>query len=158
MSQNHHISYSHGAVCIIVQNEEIIFEQRATNRDGAGLIDFCSGHIDPNETPNITMRRELQEELGIPQEHSANIIFLAQHTLYLEKRREKNWIADFFYLEIPASLTLKPRTAEVSQIIRIPFKKAIKFIRNDGVQYPFTQIQQAINLAKQHFHQKNGRT
>lgn len=147
------IKYSLGVSCIVVQNSEIVFEKRANNRDGAGLIDFCSGHIETGEAPRFTMRRELREELGVPYKYSTELIQIGQHQMYLAKRqKEKYWDVIFFYVEIPPHVILRPQNTEVLELIRAPFQDGIKMIKNDDTQYPHDQMAITIDRVEILYH------
>lgn len=144
------INYVQGVSCIVIQNEKIVFETRAAGRDGAGMLDFCSGHIEPGETPEITMRRELHEELGIPPELSANIQKLGEHRMFLEKRqKEQYWEMTFYCLIIPPDFKLTPQNSEVATIKKVPFNDGINLVKNGANQFPYDQIIPTIQKLKQ---------
>ena len=141
MTKTNIVKYVPGVACLVVQNGNIVFEERAPGRDGAGLLDFCSGHIESGETPGYTMQRELFEELGVPYEHSANLVEIGRCTMHLEKRqKEKDWDMVFYCLEIPADITLTLQHVEVATIKRQPFANGIDTIKNDATQFPYDQM------------------
>ncbi|MFV0484936.1 MAG: NUDIX hydrolase [Candidatus Saccharimonadales bacterium] len=150
MTNSENVNYVPGVACIVVQDGNIVFEKRAAGRDGAGLLDFCSGHIEIGETPDFTMRRELFEELAIPYEYSAKLIEVSRCKMHLEKRqKEKDWDMVFYYLEIPKSVTLIPQNEEVAVIKTAPFADGIKAIKNDATQFTYIQMIPFISQVEQ---------
>lgn len=53
------------AVALINENGEILVQKRAPGRSMAGLWEFPGGKIEPGETAEAALVRELGEELGI---------------------------------------------------------------------------------------------
>jgi len=49
---------------IILKDNRILAAQRAANRVLGGYWEFPGGKIDPGETPEVAMARELREEFG----------------------------------------------------------------------------------------------
>ncbi|WP_461213057.1 (deoxy)nucleoside triphosphate pyrophosphohydrolase [Lacticaseibacillus sp. GG6-2] len=49
---------------IIIRNHKLLAAQRAANRVLGGYWEFPGGKIDPGETPEAAMARELREEFG----------------------------------------------------------------------------------------------
>lgn len=49
---------------IIIRNHRLLAAQRAANRVLGGYWEFPGGKIDPGETPEAAMARELREEFG----------------------------------------------------------------------------------------------
>ncbi len=63
---------------LLVHNEKILIAQRSNTGRFANKWEFPGGKIDPGETPQECIRRELQEELGL----TATIGNLFSETLY----------------------------------------------------------------------------
>ena len=62
----------------------ILLARRTAGRDLAGLWEFPGGKVDPGETPEQALERELHEELGIRIQHSEPLIAVPQ--IYHDKR------------------------------------------------------------------------
>jgi len=53
------------AVALIDVDGRVLLSQRPQGKSLAGLWEFPGGKVEPGETPEIALIRELQEELGI---------------------------------------------------------------------------------------------
>ena len=53
------------AVALIDADGRVLLSQRPEGKSLAGLWEFPGGKVDPGETPELALIRELQEELGI---------------------------------------------------------------------------------------------
>jgi len=53
------------AAAIIFNNDQILIARRAPGKHLAGYWEFPGGKIEPGETPEACLIREIQEELGI---------------------------------------------------------------------------------------------
>ncbi|MEO9601272.1 (deoxy)nucleoside triphosphate pyrophosphohydrolase [Parasphingorhabdus sp.] len=53
------------AAALMDQNGRILVQKRPKGKPMAGLWEFPGGKVEPGETPEIALIRELQEELGI---------------------------------------------------------------------------------------------
>ncbi len=77
------------------QRGRILLARRTSGRDLAGLWEFPGGKVDPDETPEQALARELHEELGIHVERSTPLIAVphAYHDkrIVLDVRRIDAW-------------------------------------------------------------------
>ncbi len=75
--------------------DRILLARRTEGRDLAGLWEFPGGKVDPDETPEAALVRELREELGIEAELGEPIICVPQQypdkRLRLDVRRIARW-------------------------------------------------------------------
>ena len=53
------------AVALIDKDGSVLLAQRPVGKAMAGLWEFPGGKVEPGETPEVALIRELQEELGI---------------------------------------------------------------------------------------------
>ena len=50
---------------VIIQNEKVLITRRAADQKHAGWWEFPCGKIEDGESPEVCLRRELIEELGV---------------------------------------------------------------------------------------------
>ncbi len=53
------------AICLVNERNEILLAQRPPGKRLAGKWEFPGGKVEPGETPEAAMVREIHEELGI---------------------------------------------------------------------------------------------
>jgi 8-oxo-dGTP diphosphatase len=53
------------AAALVAGDGRILLQQRAPDRDMAGLWEFPGGKVEDGETPEHALARELEEELGV---------------------------------------------------------------------------------------------
>lgn len=75
--------------------DRILLARRTEGRDLAGLWEFPGGKVDPGETPEAALVRELREELGIEARVGEAVIAVPQQyphkRLRLDVRRIESW-------------------------------------------------------------------
>lgn len=80
---------------IVDARGRILLARRTEGRDLAGLWEFPGGKVDPGETPEQALVRELREELGIEARVGAPVIAVPQQypdkRLRLDVRRIEGW-------------------------------------------------------------------
>jgi len=50
---------------VIIQNEKVLITRRAADEKHAGWWEFPGGKVEDGESPEVCLRRELMEELGV---------------------------------------------------------------------------------------------
>lgn len=65
------------ACALINADNQVLFAQRPEGKSMAGLWEFPGGKVEPDETPEETLVRELDEELGlmVRAEHLTPLVF-----------------------------------------------------------------------------------
>ena len=53
------------AVALVDRDNRVLIARRPEGKSMAGLWEFPGGKVEPNETPEVALVRELKEELGI---------------------------------------------------------------------------------------------
>lgn len=53
------------AIALVDQDNRVLIAKRPSGKDMAGLWEFPGGKIEENEAPQIALKREAKEELGI---------------------------------------------------------------------------------------------
>ena len=53
------------AVALLDKDNRVLISQRSQKRHMGGLWEFPGGKVEPNETPEFALVRELEEEIGI---------------------------------------------------------------------------------------------
>ena len=53
------------AAALVDADRKVLLQQRAPGRSMAGLLEFPGGKVEPDESPEAALARELGEELGI---------------------------------------------------------------------------------------------
>ncbi len=90
----------------------ILLARRTEGRDLAGLWEFPGGKVDPGETPEHALVRELREELGIEAEVGEAVICVPQQypdkRLRLDVRRIARWRGDMKGLDGQALAWVPP--------------------------------------------------
>ncbi len=66
---------------IIIDEDQVLIAQKESTHKLAGLWEFPGGKMEPGETPEACLERELEEELGIAIEITG---FYAEYTFPLE--------------------------------------------------------------------------
>lgn len=107
---------------------QILWQQRSHQKDKApGIWDgSCGGHIRSGDTPEMTIHRELEEELGVK---DVQLEFVGKHIRGDETQTE------LFYLYfgiVEEGVELKLQIEEVEQVMWIDIEEAqMKFIRKE---------------------------
>jgi 8-oxo-dGTP diphosphatase len=59
------------AAALVRKDQHILVQQRSPHRSMPGLWEFPGGKVEPGETPEHALVREIREELGITLDHDA---------------------------------------------------------------------------------------
>ncbi len=98
---------------VIVVGNEILFTYRA-KQPGKGLLDLPGGFVDPNETLEQALTREITEELSL------NITrwqyLCSQANSYLYKEINYQTLDSFFVAYLPEKPSIKLQHSEVSAV------------------------------------------
>ena len=113
---------------ILVEGRKFLVERRRDDDDAdPGLIEIPGGHVDPDETLDDALRREMKEELGI----NVNNAKLVQKSLYTASNGERQRI-HYFHVEKWKG-TIRPTEAEkvyweseISNLGIIPDRRAVR--------------------------------
>jgi 8-oxo-dGTP diphosphatase len=54
------------SAAVIIENAKLLVTQRPSQSHMSGFWEFPGGKVEPNESPQQALVREIQEELGIP--------------------------------------------------------------------------------------------
>ena len=111
--------YVYCVTCAVIQYGKIILEEKSRNRIDRGLLDFCSGHVEGDESPDQAMIRELGEELGIPESIARHIVREGRFTATdCGRTSQSNFHCIYYSLNLPAGILLTMQPLEVGRILR----------------------------------------
>lgn len=95
----------------------ILLARRTEGRELAGLWEFPGGKVEPGETPEVALVRELREELGIEASVGQAVLCVR------EARPDKLLLLDVR----EASFTGKPRGLEGQALVWAPLHKLVDY-------------------------------
>ena len=135
------VEYLEFVSCLVIRkgSGKIVTEVRNSKKDGGGLYDFCSGHLNYDETHRQAVVRELEEELGIP-ENISNPSVVSIGSITLRKANQfldHGCFIEIFTLTIPENLQLKKQVSEVASIKELPFSAVRKLLESNQFLFPF---------------------
>ncbi|PIT87008.1 MAG: hypothetical protein COU33_00015, partial [Candidatus Magasanikbacteria bacterium CG10_big_fil_rev_8_21_14_0_10_43_6] len=96
----HFGAYIETVGCHIVVGNELLFLKRAPGKDHPNVWSVPAGKIDPGETPDHALLREVEEETGIHLDQEHIVFFKSLYVMYADK--------NFLYHLYGATLTKKP--------------------------------------------------
>lgn len=123
--------------CYIIQKTEentwIYFQQRALDKDTCpGMYDIaCAGHVDAGEDFYYSMKRELQEEVGIVAQNNELIYAGTKHEYYKKGECIDDEICELFVLKIEDEKSIKINE-ELLDIIKAPLDKYEKWAKGES--------------------------
>ena len=124
---------------VLVSEEHIIMGRRAHNlKNFPNLFEFPGGKIEPGETPEQALRRELKEELDIDVEISNILTFENNNSKHTIEKSGKTINLTLFIIKEWEG-ELKPKEAIHSELAYVEIKNLDKFeemIPGDAVFIP----------------------
>ncbi len=73
----------------------LLIQQRRPGTPRAGQWEFPGGKLEPGETPEVALSRELEEELGIQVTHSSPLVSLGQDYDHAHVWLDTWWVTEF---------------------------------------------------------------
>lgn len=101
------------AVALVDSDERILLQQRPEGKAMAGLWEFPGGKVEPGETPEAALVRELQEELGI----DTHVSCLAPAAFASERLGDRHLLL-LLYICRKWTGTIMPREASAFKWVR----------------------------------------
>ena len=123
--------------CYIVQKAEectwIYFQQRALDKDTCpGMYDIaCAGHVDAGEDFNYSMKRELQEEVGIDPQDDELIYAGTKFENYKKGECIDDEICELFVLKIKDEKCIKINE-EVIDMVKVSLDEYEKWVKGEA--------------------------
>ncbi len=96
---------STAVVALILKNKSFstyLIVRRNQAQSGAGFWEFPGGKVEPDETPEVALRREINEELHVQIDISKLKFVFQNHHEY----SDKSIIISFYLYEVPQELPL----------------------------------------------------
>lgn len=123
-------------VCVFLETEngKIIMEHRGNTKLNPNEDDYCSGHVDENETSIQAVYREMEEELGLSKEKVTNLTKILE-AIPLEFAKRKFFI-QFFYAKIK-SKDIMIDNKEVESFYEEEKELAFKKLRQGKTKFPY---------------------
>lgn len=85
------------AVAVIInQNEEILIAKRSKDQHQGNKWEFPGGKIEPNETSQNALRREISEELGVDIQSASEMITITHEYIETDPNKNKTVILEVF--------------------------------------------------------------
>ena len=99
---------------LIVHQQQLLLVKRALE-PAKGLLDLPGGFVDPNESNEQALQRELREELGL-QVSSMRYLFSFPNT-YLYRQVSYSTVDNFFLIELHELPELQREATELSELL-----------------------------------------
>lgn len=133
--------------CFVIdsKNKNILFEKRGKRFLDPGKLDLCSGHVQSGEIPIQGMVRELDEELGIPENISRSLFYLGEipidYTQLNDETNKKNLkcFVSCYALKLIDSSIISLDGREAISMGWLSFDDSIGFIKNNMTRIPYEE-------------------
>ena len=134
----HKLGLKHKVVqCYIVRKENeciwVYFQERALDKDTCpGMYDIaCAGHVDAGEDFNYSMKRELQEEVGINPQDNELIYAGTKFEYYKKGKCIDDEICELFVLKIEDEKCIKINE-EVIDMVKVSLEEYEKWVNGEN--------------------------
>ncbi len=123
--QNNHSTYKNplpAAAVFFIDGENIIVARRAID-PGKGMLDAIGGFIEPQESAEQAVIREIKEETGLsPQDYGPLHSYCTAPTLYEFEGEQRDVLSTFYWAELKADAQLIAKD-DVAEIISLPLSQ-----------------------------------
>ena len=128
-----------GVSCFVMNEQgEILLEKRAGKGLTPGKIDLVSGHVDKEETPEQSMSRELQEEVGIAVTKNSQLRSLGVLPLVFENNNNRRKFKIEFFCCQYNNETMKMQKEEVEDVFWLPMEDVFELIKRGKTKFTYT--------------------
>lgn len=131
------------------QNGKIIMQHRGNTKLNPNQDDFCSGHVDNNETYIQTAYREIKEELGL-EEYDVKRLTKILEPIILNFNGRKFYI-QFFYGKVNNE-NIKIDNKEVTSYYEEEVSLAFKRLREGKTKFPYNADEKKFEEIIEEFH------
>lgn len=116
------------AVVAVNDNKQICLLRQYRHASGGWLWELPAGKIDPGETPEQTIKRELQEEAGLLAEHWESLGSFLSTPGFCDER-----IYLYFAKDLQHTAT-EPHPHEVIEVHWIDYQQALQWIKSGQIE------------------------
>ncbi|WP_395748047.1 NUDIX domain-containing protein [Prosthecobacter sp.] len=116
----HFITPIAAAVAVLLDAQDRVLVVRRAHEPGLGKLGLPGGVIEPEETGEMAVAREVHEEVGIELPASAFTYFLALNNRYPFQGFTWPTIDLFFVARVPNFDSVKKQDSEVSEVLICP--------------------------------------
>ncbi len=131
------------------EDEKLLMQQRGNTQLTPNQLDFCSGHVENEETYIQTAYREAKEELGLDYNKISNLTQILEPLPIGYK--EKGFFIQFFYGKINSKY-IKIDHKEVESYIKEDISLAFQKLRDRKTRFPYNCNEKGFENIIQEFH------
>lgn len=127
-----------GVSCFVINEKgEILLEGRANTGLTPKKIDLVSGHMDKEETPEQSMKRELEEEIGLKVTSNSQLRQLGTIPLvFVSGQSKRKFRITFFSCQYHGEQITK-QDEEIDSISWLPMEEVFDLIREGKTKFPY---------------------